>query len=304
MDVIEIIGLTPSPIPTIYICSFRISTKRQYKNYKYTSQELNEIVGAFILSKNKLKVELNHPDLNLIIELVKGRAYIGYKKCLGLGGLPVGSGEKAMSLISSGIDSPVASFKLIKRGVDVSYIHFHSYPATSKKSIENVKDILIKLNEYQFESQLITVPLLEVQQQIMEVTPEKYWVILFRRMMLRVAEFFAHDNNAKVLITGENVGQVASQTLSNICAISNAIDMPIIRPLAGYNKEEIISYAKEIETYNISIKPYDDCCSYFVPTHPKTMSKINDVIELEKKYDYIKLTRLAVESSINEVIKD
>ena len=109
------------------ICSFRISTKSQYKNYKYTSQELNEIVGAFILSKNKLKVELNHPDLNLIIELVKGRAYIGYKKCLGLGGLPVGSGEKAMSLISSGIDSPVASFKLIKRGGDVSYIHFHMF---------------------------------------------------------------------------------------------------------------------------------------------------------------------------------
>ena len=284
------------------ISSFRISTKRQYKNYKYTSQEVNQIIGKFIVDNNNLTVQLNNANLNLVIELVKGRAYIGFKKCYGIGGLPVGSGEKAMSLISSGIDSPVASFQLIKRGVNLSYIHFHSYPATSKKSITNVKSILKKLNNYQFESLLFTVSLLEVQQKIMEVTPDKYWVILFRRMMMRISEYFALKENAKVLITGENVGQVASQTLSNISVISNSISMPIIRPLAGYNKEEIINYARKIGTYDISTKPYDDCCSFFVPKHPKTMSKINEIKILENKYDVNELTQIAINHSKTEMI--
>ena len=284
------------------ISSFRISTKRQYKNYQYTSQEVNQIIGKFIVDNNNLTVQLNNANLNLVIELVKGRAYIGFKKCYGIGGLPVGSGEKAMSLISSGIDSPVASFQLIKRGVNLSYIHFHSYPATSKKSITNVKSILKKLNNYQFESLLFTVSLLEVQQKIMEVTPDKYWVILFRRMMMRISEYFALKENAKVLITGENVGQVASQTLSNISVISNSISMPIIRPLAGYNKEEIINYARKIGTYDISTKPYDDCCSFFVPKHPKTMSKINEIKILENKYDVNELTQIAINHSKTEMI--
>tara|TARA_Y100000590_G_scaffold318086_1_gene359865 strand:- start:53 stop:1222 length:1170 start_codon:yes stop_codon:yes gene_type:complete len=286
------------------ISTFRISTKRQYKNYQYTSQEVNQIVGSFIIDKNDIKVQLNNADLNLVIELVKGRAYIGHKKCAGIGGLPVGSGEKAMSLISSGIDSPVASFQLIKRGVSLSYIHFHSYPATSKKSIANVKDILKQLNKYQFESSLTTVPLLDVQQEIMKMTPDKYWVILFRRMMLRISEYFALKENSKVLITGENIGQVASQTLSNISAISDSISMPIIRPLAGYNKEEIINDARVIGTYDISIRPYDDCCSFFVPTHPKTMSKIDEIIKLESKYNVDELTQMAINRSQIERIGD
>ena len=286
------------------ISTFRISAKRQYKDYKYTSQEINQIVGSFILSKNNLKVKLKKSELNLIIELVKGRAYIGYKKCYGFGGLPVGSGEKALSLISSGIDSPVASFQLIKRGVDISYIHFHSYPATSNKSILNVEDILTKLNEYQFKSNFITVSLLDIQQHIMEVTPEKYWIILFRRMMMRIAEHFAINEKAKVLVTGENIGQVASQTLSNISVISESINMPIIRPLAGYNKEEIINYAKIIETYEISIRPDEDCCSFFVPIHPKTMSKIKEILDLEKKYDVISLCESAIDSSTLKIIEE
>ena len=284
--------------------SFRISAKRQYKNYKFTSQEINQIVGAYILSNNKLKVQLKNPDLNLIIELVKGRAYIGYKKCLGVGGLPVGSGEKAISLISSGIDSPVASFHLIKRGVDLSYIHFHSFPATSKQSIINVEAILAQLSKYQFSCLLINVPLLEVQQKIMELTPEKYWVILFRRIMLRIAECFANEMNAKVLLTGENIGQVASQTLSNISAIAESVNIPIIRPLAGNNKEDIINYAKSIGTYDISVRPYEDCCSFFVPSHPKTMSKIDEIIKLENKYDVNSLCAMAIQKSTQKMIKE
>ena len=207
--------------------TFRISTKRQDKNFHLTSQETNQLIGAQVVERTSKKVNLNNPDLNIIIELVNGKAYIGHEKITGYGGLPVGTGEKALSLISSGIDSPVASFLLLKRGVNIDYIHFHSAPSTSKQSIENVKKILHQLSKYQIQCNLYTVPLLDIQQIIMENSIDKYWVILFRKAMYTISQMLADKLNIGALITGENIGQVASQTISNIRAASDGINIPV-----------------------------------------------------------------------------
>ena len=281
--------------------TFRISTKRQDKNFHLTSQETNQLIGAQVVERTSKKVNLNNPDLNIIIELVNGKAYIGHEKITGYGGLPVGTGEKALSLISSGIDSPVASFLLLKRGVHIDYIHFHSAPSTSKQSIENVKKILHQLSKYQIQCNLYTVPLLDIQQIIMENSIDKYWVILFRKAMYTISQMLADKLNIGALITGENIGQVASQTISNIRAASDGINIPVLRPLSGMNKEEIVNMATEIDTYDISIEPYEDCCSFFVPLHPATSAdidvvrKIYDALDLDELYHQI-IENITVES--------
>ena len=272
-----------SQVKQLNFSTFRISTKRQDKAFHLTSQDINKIVGAKVVEIYSKKVNLNHPDLNIVIELVNGRAYVGYKKIPGYGGLPVGSGEKALSLISSGIDSPVSSFLLSKRGVDVSYIHFNSVPSTSMQSVNNVKKILLQLSKYQINCDLYNVPLLNIQEVIMENVPSKYWVIFFRRSMYSIANLLADKLNINALITGENVGQVASQTISNIRATSELVSIPVLRPLAGMNKEEIINIANDIGTYEISVQPYEDCCSFFVPSHPSTSANLKEVHNIESK---------------------
>jgi len=269
--------------------SYRISTKRHEKSLSFNSQDINVEVGEYIKNLTNKPVNLDFPDLNIIIELLKNKSYVGTDKINGYSGLPANCQEKALSLISSGIDSPVASFEMIKRGVDVDYIHFHSYPATSMQSIANVKKILNVLSCYQLKSSLFLVPLLDIQQSIMSEIPDKYWVIFFRRYMIKIANDLAIKNNAVALITGDSVGQVASQTLSNLRAISDISDLPILRPLSGYNKEDIVNKAKEIKTYEISIEPYQDCCSFFVPPHPETKAKMNQIDLLHEKLDLDKI---------------
>ena len=277
--------------------SFRISARRQHKDYHLTSQEVNAIIGQHIQSVFLKPVDLDNADINLIIEIVKGMAYIGYKKISGYGGLPIKTGERAVSMISSGIDSPVASFKMLKRGVDLTYVHFHSSPATSQQSIQNVEEILIVLSQYQIKCDIYMIPLLDIQQKIMSESPNKMWVILFRRAMIKLSSMIAKKINAPALVSGESVGQVASQTLSNIRATSDATTLPIIRPLAGSNKEDIINIAEKIGTYEISIEPYDDCCSFFVPIHPETKANLENVIEIEEKIDFNNLFIKAINES-------
>jgi len=273
--------------------TFRITTKRNYKKIDFTSQDTNMIIGEYIQKNTSSPVSLDYPDINIHIELLKDKSYVGIEKNNGFSGLPANCQEKALSLISSGIDSPVSSFEMIKRGVNLDYIHFHSYPAINKQSINNVKKILTILSSYQLKSTLYLVPLLPIQEKIMEIVPDKYWVIFFRRFMIKIANDIAKKYGALALITGESVGQVASQTLSNMRAISEASDLPIIRPLSGLNKEEIINKAVQIKTYDISIKPYEDCCSFFVPPHPETRAKmidinrINSKLNLEKVYNNV-----------------
>jgi len=275
--------------------NFRITTKRHHKQLKFNSQDANLLIGACVQKETNKPVNLNNPDLNIIIELLKNKSYIGFEKINGYSGLPAHCQEKAVSLISSGIDSPVASFEMIKRGVNLSYIHFHSFPAVNQQSIDNVKIILEILTKYQLKSTLFLVPLLEIQQQIMAVIPDKYWVIFFRKYMVKIANNIANKIGAIALITGDSIGQVASQTLSNIRAIQESSELPIIRPLSGSNKEEIINKAKNIGTYNISIEPYEDCCSFFVPPHPETKAKLNQVHALENSLELDKVYKQTID---------
>ena len=277
--------------------SFRVSARRQNKNFKYNSQEINNIVGEHIQSKTGLKVNLTKPDIEVIIEIVNNTVFIGIVKIDTYGGLPVGTGESALSLISSGIDSPVASFNILKRGVKLDYIHFHSSPATTKQSIYNVESLLKILCKYQIDCKLYLFPLLKIQNKIMDSIDSKYWVLLFRRAMVKIANIVAINNNYKVLISGENIGQVASQTLSNIVAIQDASNIPIIRPLAGFNKEEIVNQAETIGTYKTSIEPYQDCCSYFVPPSPETKARLDRIQSLEDKVNLDKM----IESDISNL---
>jgi len=278
--------------------SFRLTTKRNDKNFLLTSPEINSKVGAYIQSKINIPVNLKKPEMEIIIELVDGKTYIGYDKINGFGGLPANSNEKALSLLSGGIDSPVASFELIKRGVKLDFVHFHSYPATKKNSIHNVEKLCQKLTNYQLDSVLYKVPLLEIQQNIMKECDEKYWIILFRRAMMKIANYLAKKNHTLALITGDNIGQVASQTISNIYATSDSSELPILRPLAGKNKNEIINIAKIIGTYSISIEPFEDCCSFFVPENPIIKANLNQIFKYEKKINFNTLFN----NTINQIV--
>ena len=261
--------------------TFRITTKRQDKGFSLTSHEVNQIIGADIYKKTDKSVSLKNPELNIIIEIVRGQAFVGHKKIEGYGGLPNGSGETAISLLSSGIDSPVASFQILKRGVKLIYIHFHSAPATNKQSIINCQNIINILSNFQKNTTLYMYPILEIQKMIMDKIDDKFWVIMFRRAMIKLSCMLASELGAKALVTGENIGQVSSQTLSNIHAISSISNFPILRPLAGHTKEEIINIAKNINTYEYSIAPHQDCCSFFLPLHPELKAKTDKIESME-----------------------
>ena len=265
--------------------SFRVAARRQNKQTAFTSQEINVDVGAYIVKKLNKSVKLKGSDLTIFVEIINNSAYVGCDKVQGYGGLPIGTSESALSMLSSGIDSPVASFEVFKRGVELSYIHFHSSPVTSRQSIYNVERILGVLNKYQIECNLYLVPLLEIQQHIMDKINSRSWILLFRRAMINISDKMCKNIKAKAIITGENIGQVASQTLTNLSIIDQASSVPIIRPLAGMNKEEIINKAIAIDTYDISIEPYEDCCSYFVPPHPETKSNLSRIKKMEESLE-------------------
>jgi thiamine biosynthesis protein ThiI len=281
--------------------SFSINTKRSNKKFNLNSQEVNILIGQNIKDITNKKVDLTNPDITIYIEILLNCSFVGIDKINGFSGLPANCQEKALSLISSGIDSPVSSFEVIKRGVTLDYIHFHSYPATNKQSINNVKKIINQLTKYQLNTTLYLVPLLKIQEKIIEQVPEKFWVIFFRRYMMMIANDIAKKINALALITGDSIGQVSSQTLSNIHVVSDASELPIIRPLSGMNKEEIINKARKINTYELSIEPYEDCCSFFIPAHPSTKSKLFDINRINKKLDLNKLYIETIEKI--EVIK-
>jgi len=276
--------------------SFRITTKRQDKGFKFTSHKINEIIGSEVQETTNKPVSLKNSDLNIIIEIVRGQAFIGHNKIEGYGGLPNGSCESAISLLSSGIDSPVASFQILKRGVKIIYVHFHSAPATNKQSIENCKQILNTLSKFQVNSTLYIYPILDLQKKIMGKIKDKFWVIMFRRVMIQLSSMLADELNAKALITGENIGQVSSQTLSNINTISSASHLPILRPLAGHNKEEIINIAHKIGTYEYSIAPHQDCCSFFLPLHPELKSNVIAIEKMENKLNLNELYKNIIDN--------
>jgi thiamine biosynthesis protein ThiI len=302
-EVDEMKSAASESIKDIDFNSFRISAKRQDKTFNLTSQEINEIIGKHIQNIYSKEVSLKNPDIDIIIEIVDGKFYLGFNRVLGYGGLPVKTGEQALSMISSGIDSPVSSFEMLKRGVYLTYVHFHSAPSTSRQSIQNVEEILGVLAGYQMRCKVYMVPLLEIQQKIMAEAPNKLWVILFRRAMIKLASVIADKLNIPALVSGESVGQVASQTLSNIRATSDAADRPILRPLCGHNKDEIVQLADQIGTYKISIQPYDDCCSFFVPLHPETKAKLEVVLKKESEINFKNMFNEALSKSTEKIIE-
>ena len=275
--------------------TFRVTAQRSRKDFPMTSEEINKEVGAYIVKKSGKKVNLTKPDINCFIEIVDGRAFIYPEKIKGPGGMPVGSGGKALALLSGGIDSPVAAYYALKRGVRVDFAHFHSLPFTSPASLEKVESLAKALLKFQISAKIHFIPLADIQKEIVLKAPEKLRIILYRRMMLRIAEKLARDNNYPALYTGESVGQVASQTLENIKAAEEVISLPVLRPLIGFDKEDIIKKAKEIGTYEISILPHEDCCARFVPEHPETKADLKEVREAEKKLEVKKMIEKAVE---------
>jgi thiamine biosynthesis protein ThiI len=278
--------------------TFRVKTKRQNKNFPLNSTEVNKQVGAFIIEHFKnngadVKVDLKNPDLTVYVEIVDKEVYVYADRFKGPGGLPVGSSGKVVALISAGFDSPIASLLMMKRGAKVVFVHFHSYPYTSYDSIEQVREIVKILSKYQLHSKLYIVPIAEAQRIIVLNAQVGLRTILYRRLMVRIAEKVAQIEGAEALVTGESLGQVASQTLRNIRVINQVATLPILRPLIGIDKEEIIQKAKEIGTYEISSQPYDDCCSFLTGRHPETWANLDEILEIEKKLDWNNLIQMS-----------
>lgn len=277
---------------------FRITVNRVNKKFPLHSNQLAVKLGDFVRKKFKKKVDLENFDLNIHLDIVRDFAFIYCDKIECGGGLPVGSSADLLCLISGGIDSPVAANMMQKRGSKITYIHFDSYPATPKENQEKIKDLVKVLDEYNFGSKLIIIPFLEIQKEIINKVPEDYRVIFYRRMMLRICKKIAIQENISALVTGESLGQVASQTVENIRVISECIDLPVLRPLIGMNKEEITELAQKIRTYEISIQPFQDCCSLYMPKHPQTHGDLNKVLDIEDGWKYDNLLDKAVDGLI------
>lgn len=272
--------------------TFALKVKRIGK-HTYSSQELAKEAGKVI----KRKVNLSKPDVKIFIEVREDDTYIYKKIVKGLGGMPVNTSGKVLALISGGIDSPVASWFAMKRGCKVIFIHFHSFPLLSKTSIEKTKELIKILSEYQGKSRIYFIPFAEIQIKIKTLAPAKYRIVLYRRAMIKISEEIAKRENAKALVTGENLAQVSSQTLENLAVINEAANLPILRPLIGMDKNEIIKIAKKIKTYEISIKPQEDCCTLFVPKHPTTKARLEIIKKLEKKIEIEKLINKATKEA-------
>lgn len=267
------------------IRTFKVKTNRVDKNFPLKSPEISKKMGGVILKNiENIKVDIHNPDSYVFID-IKQNAYIYTERIEGYGGLPVGTNGKGLLLLSGGIDSPVAGFLMAKRGVEVSGIHFHSYPFTSERAEEKVKNLAKILSIYTGKIKLYSINILEIQKELNAKCPEEEMTILSRRFMMRIAEKIALDNHIDALITGESLGQVASQTMKGLTVINAAVDMPILRPLIGLDKVEIIDIAKDIETYKTSILPYDDCCTLFLPKHPVTKPKLSEIEKSEETID-------------------
>lgn len=262
--------------------TFKVEAKREDKQFPLNSPQLCRHMGAVILKNTEgLSVDVHNPDILVQIEIRK-EAFIFTQKVSGAGGMPVGTAGRAALLLSGGIDSPVAGWMISKRGVVLDAVHFHSHPYTSDRAKEKVIDLAKIMTQYTGPIRLHVVPFTDIQLDIIDKCPKNYLTIIMRRLMMRIAEKIARESGAMALITGESIGQVASQTMESLVVTDNAVDMPVFRPCIGMDKEEIVTISKKIDTYETSILPYEDCCTIFVPKHPKTKPSIAEIQEAEK----------------------
>ena len=262
--------------------TFKVEAKREDKQFPMNSPQLCRHMGAVILKNTEgLSVDVHNPDILVQIEIRK-EAFIFTQKVSGAGGMPVGTAGRTALLLSGGIDSPVAGWMISKRGVVLDAVHFHSHPYTSDRAKEKVIELAKIMTQYTGPIRLHIVPFTDIQLDIIDKCPKNYLTIIMRRLMMRIAEKIARESGAMALITGESIGQVASQTMESLVVTDNAVDMPVFRPCIGMDKEEIVTISKKIDTYETSILPYEDCCTIFVPKHPKTKPSISEIQEAEK----------------------
>lgn len=283
--------------------TFKVSVRRPNKQFPYNSQEMNRRVGGFLLRNLPgWRVDVHQPDVELQVEIRHDYAYIFCEVLPGPGGYPKGTSGKAMLLLSGGIDSPVAGWMAMKRGLEIEAVHFHSFPYTSERAQQKVKELAAKLAEYAGSITLHMVPFTDIQLRLKELGKESLLITLMRRAMFRIVEILAEQRGAKAIITGESLGQVASQTLQSLTVIGQAAELPILRPLIMMDKLEIVAEAKKIGTYPISIQPYDDCCTLFVPKSPSTNPNLHIVERYERIADWLPdLLREAAERT--EIVK-
>lgn len=282
--------------------TFKVETKRSDKNYPIKSMDFSRKMGGVILKNiNDVKVDVFNPDLRVAIEIRMDAVYIYFNSEKGIGGYPVGVAGKGLLMLSGGIDSPVAGYLAIKRGVKLECIYYESPPHTSLEAKNKVVELAKKLALYNNDIKLHVIKFTDIQQAIYQNCPHEYLITIMRRMMYRIAERIARMNNCKILVNGESIGQVASQTLTSMNVINEVVKIPVIRPVACFDKLEIIDLAKKIETYETSILPYEDCCTIFVPEHPVINPIISEAREYEKAFDYETLIYEAIKN--HEVIK-
>ncbi|HSF32760.1 MAG TPA: tRNA uracil 4-sulfurtransferase ThiI [Candidatus Tectomicrobia bacterium] len=265
--------------------TFRVQTRRGFKAFPLTSPDINRDVGHYLQQRLGAGVDLEAPELTVSIEILPHEAFFFFDREPGPGGLPVGVSGTVACLLSGGIDSPVAAYRLLKRGCTAVFMHFHSYPILSRVSQEKARDLVAVLTRYQFASKLVLIPFALIQQQIVADVAAPYRIVLYRRFMVRIAEELARVVDAKALVTGESVGQVASQTLENLAAINAVAGLPILRPLIGMDKQEIVTQAIALGTYDISIIPDQDCCTLFVPHHPIVRADSQVLAQIEARLD-------------------
>ncbi len=262
--------------------TFKVEAKRSDKNFPYNSPEICREVGGFILSHlHHLKVDVHNPDVKVTVEVRDNHAFIHGNQLKGAGGMPTGTGGKACVLISGGIDSPVAAWMMAKRGLQLTAVHFASPPYTSERAEMKVHELLRKVARYCGRIDLYTVPFTEIQENIRDNSPEDMFTITMRRIMMKIATKIAEDKDCGALITGESVGQVASQTMWALRCTDDAAGLPVFRPCIGMDKNEIITISRKIDTFDISIEPYEDCCTVFTPKHPRTKPTLEMAIEAE-----------------------
>ncbi len=286
------------------IKTFKVDSKRADKNFPIKSPDISRMIGAKVLKGCKvLSVDVHNPDAVLMVDVRRDIAYVFDSKVSGFGGLPLGTNGKGMVLLSGGIDSPVAAWMMAKRGMMIDAIHFHSYPYTSERAQVKVEELAKLVADYCGRFNMYTVNLLPIQEKIVENCPEEETTILVRRFMMRIAEKVAQEKGSTMLITGENLGQVASQTAEALVVTDACVGMPVMRPLIAMDKTEIMERAQEIGTYEKSIEPFEDCCTVFLPKHPTTKPKLDRIIQSESKLDVDALVEAAVKSKELVVIK-
>ncbi len=277
--------------------TFKVMARRADKRFPMNSDEINRELGHMLLESFPiLSVDVREPEIKMSVE-VREKAYIYCREMPGANGMPTGTAGRAALLISGGIDSPVAGYLMAKRGLELSAVHFFSYPYTSERARDKVVDLTAIVAGYSGSIRLHLVPFTEIQLAIYEQCPPKETTVLMRRLMMQIAERWARKDGALALITGEALGQVASQTLESLCVTDDAVEMPVFRPLIGFDKDDIIDIAKKINTFDTSIQPYEDCCTVFVPQHPVTKPKVSDLRRSEAMVDFEPMIQKAIEET-------